>query len=113
MALPEVDSVEGPAAGGGPATTAWIAHHPVVGRKRHHVVEPSRAGDYVPKSMSHDVENTGDGPLKFLGLFRPNRFEDVSLNQGLALTPARLVKSHLGLDQGTIDHLSKAKKVIV
>jgi len=37
----------------------------------------------------------------------------VSLNQWLALTPAELVKSHLGLDQSTIDHLSKTKKPIV
>jgi oxalate decarboxylase len=64
-----------------------------------------RAGDvgYVPKSMSHYVENTGDVPLKFIELFRSNRFEDVSLNQWLALTPSLLVKSHF----------SKNKKVIV
>jgi oxalate decarboxylase len=74
-----------------------------------------RAGDvgYVPKSMNHYVENTGDVPLKFVELFRSNRFEDVSLNQWLALTPSLLVKSHLALDQATIDHLSKAKPVIV
>jgi oxalate decarboxylase len=74
-----------------------------------------RAGDvgYVPKSMSHYVENTGDVPLKFLELFRSNRFQDVSLNQWLALTPALLVKSHLGLDQSAIDHFSKTKKVVV
>jgi hypothetical protein len=70
-----------------------------------------RAGDvgYVPKSMSQYVQNTGDVPLKFLELFRSPRFEDVSLNQWLALTPAQLVKSHLGVDQSTIDHLSKNK----
>jgi oxalate decarboxylase len=41
-----------------------------------------RAGDvgYVPKSMSHYIENTGDLPLKFLELFRSSRFQDVSLN---------------------------------
>ena len=74
-----------------------------------------RAGDvgYVPKSMSHYVQNTGDVPLKFLELFRSPRFEDVSLNQWLALTPAQLVKSHLGLDQNTIDRLNKTKKPIV
>jgi oxalate decarboxylase len=74
-----------------------------------------RAGDvgYVPKSMSHYVENTGDVPLKFLELFRSDKFEDVSLNQWLALTPTQLVKSYLGLDLSTIDHLSKAKKIIV
>jgi oxalate decarboxylase len=74
-----------------------------------------QAGDvgYVPKSMSHYVENTGDGPLKFLELFRSGRFLDVSLNQWLALTPSLLVKSHLGLDQNTLEQFSKIKKVIV
>jgi oxalate decarboxylase len=37
----------------------------------------------------------------------------MSLNQWLALTPAQLVKSHLGLDQSTIDRLSKNKRPIV
>jgi hypothetical protein len=37
----------------------------------------------------------------------------VSLNQWLALTPAQLVKSHLGLEQNTIDRLNKTKKPIV
>jgi oxalate decarboxylase len=74
-----------------------------------------RVGDvgYVPKSMSHYVQNTGDVPLKFLELFRSSIFEDVSLNQWLALTPSELVKAHLALDQSAIDHLSKAKKLIV
>lgn len=65
------------------------------------------------RSKSHYVENTGQAPLKFIELFRSNRFEDVSLNQWLALTPPLLVKSHLALDQGTIDHFSREKKVIV
>ena len=65
---------------------------------------PRGRRSYVPKSMSHYVQNTGDVPLKFLEPFRSPRFEDVSLNQWLALTPAQLVKSHLGLDQSTFDH---------
>jgi oxalate decarboxylase len=74
-----------------------------------------RAGDvgYVSKSMSHYVQNTGDTPLKFVELFRSSRFEDVSLNQWLALTPSQLVKSHLGLDQSTIDQLKRNKRPIV
>jgi oxalate decarboxylase len=74
-----------------------------------------RAGDVgcVPNSMSHYVQNTGDEPLTFLELFRSPRFEDVSLSQWLALTPALLVKSHLGLKQSTVDALSKIKKPIV
>jgi oxalate decarboxylase len=74
-----------------------------------------KAGDvgYVPKSMSHYIENTGYAPLKYLELFHASRFEDVSLNQWLALTPPLLVKSHLALDQNTIDHLVRTKKIIV
>lgn len=58
-------------------------------------------------------QHLGGSGLKFLKLCRSNRFEDVSLNQWLALTPAQLVKSHLGLDQSTIDGLDKAKKITV
>jgi oxalate decarboxylase/phosphoglucose isomerase-like protein (cupin superfamily) len=40
-------------------------------------------------------------------------YEDVLLNQWLALTPELLLKSHLGLDQATIDLFNKSKKPIV
>ena len=54
-----------------------------------------RAGDvgYVPKSMSHYVQNTCPEPLRNLELFRANRYVDVSLHQWLALTPPHLVVS--------------------
>lgn len=57
------------------------------------------AGDvgYVPFAMGHYVENTGSGTLRFLELFRAERFEDVSLRRWLAGTPARLVADHLGI----------------
>jgi oxalate decarboxylase len=74
-----------------------------------------RAGDvgYVPFAMGHYVENTGDEPLRFLELFRSDRFADVSLNQWMALTPPELVQAHLNLDPETIAALSKHKPVIV
>jgi oxalate decarboxylase len=74
-----------------------------------------QAGDvgYVPFAMGHYVENTGDEPLRFLELFRSDRFADVSLNQWMALTPPELVQAHLNLGAGTIDALSKDKPVIV
>jgi oxalate decarboxylase len=58
-----------------------------------------RAGDvgYVPQAMGHYVENTGSGRLRFLELFRSDRFSDVSLEQWLASTPAPLVAAHLGV----------------
>src|SRR6202163_3824767 len=48
----------------------------------------SQAGDvgYVPFAMGHYIENIGDTPLRFLELFRSERFADVSLNQWMALT---------------------------
>lgn len=58
------------------------------------------AGDvgYVPFAMGHYIENTGNEPLKFLEMFKSDRYADVSLNQWLAGTPQELVKGHLGLD---------------
>jgi oxalate decarboxylase len=74
-----------------------------------------QAGDvgYVPFAMGHYIENTGDEPLRFLELFRSDRFADVSLNQWMALTPPELVRAHLGLDRDTMAALSKDKPVIV
>jgi oxalate decarboxylase len=56
-----------------------------------------RAGDVgaVPFGMGHYVRNTGDEPLRFLELFRSDRFADVSLREWLARTPAALVHEHL------------------
>jgi oxalate decarboxylase len=74
-----------------------------------------RAGDvgYVPFAMGHYIENTGDEPLRFLEMFRSDRFADVSLNQWMALTPPELVQAHLNLDQQTMAALSKSKPLIV
>ncbi|KAI3616907.1 oxalate decarboxylase [Moniliophthora roreri] len=68
---------------------------------------------YIPASMGHYVENTGDTPLKFLEIFNSDVFQDVSLSQWLALTPPALVKAHLGLDDKTVSKLNKKKAVVV
>ncbi len=76
-----------------------------------------QAGDvgYVPFAMGHYVQNTGDDTLRFLEMFRSNRFADVSLAQWLALTPPELVQAHLHLDQQTLAALSarKNKPIVV
>jgi oxalate decarboxylase len=74
-----------------------------------------QAGDvgYVPFAMGHYVENTGEETLRFLEIFRSDRFADVSLNQWMALTPPELIRAHLNLDEATIAALSKNKPVIV
>ncbi|ESK87710.1 oxalate decarboxylase [Moniliophthora roreri MCA 2997] len=74
-----------------------------------------QSGDigYVPASMGHYVENTGNTTLKFLEIFNTDRFQDISLTQWLALTPPELVKAHLGLDDETIANLNKTKATVV
>ncbi|KAF5371097.1 hypothetical protein D9757_010813 [Collybiopsis confluens] len=95
-----------------------------------------QAGDigYVPATMGHYVENTGNTTLKYLEIFNSDRFEDISLNQAssksfmceylgpefsspfsqwLALTPPSLVKAHLNLDDETIAQLSKTKQIVI
>lgn len=74
-----------------------------------------QAGDvgYVPFAMGHYVENMGDEPVRFLEMFRSNRFADLSLNQWMALTPPELVQHHLNLDRATMRALSKKKPIVV
>jgi oxalate decarboxylase len=74
-----------------------------------------QAGDvgYVPFAMGHYIENTGEETLRFLEMFRSDRFADVSLNQWMALTPPELVKAHLNLEDETMAELSKDKPIIV
>ncbi|KAF8761674.1 Oxalate Decarboxylase [Rhizoctonia solani] len=68
---------------------------------------------YVPPSFGHYVENIGNTTLKYLEIFNTNVYEDISLNQWLALTPPDMVKAHLQLSDETISQLQKVKPVIV
>ena len=74
-----------------------------------------QAGDvgYVPFAMGHYVENIGDEPVRFLEMFRSDRFADLSLNQWMALTTPELVRAHLNLDDATMGALSKTKPIVV
>ncbi|KDN38496.1 hypothetical protein RSAG8_09481, partial [Rhizoctonia solani AG-8 WAC10335] len=74
-----------------------------------------QAGDigYVPPSFGHYVENIGNTTLKFLEIFNADKYEDISLNQWLALTPPDVVKAHLQLSDDTIGKLQKVKPVVV
>ncbi|CAE6518064.1 unnamed protein product [Rhizoctonia solani] len=42
---------------------------------------------YVPSTFGHYVEKVGNTTLKYFGIFNSNIYEDISLNQWLALTP--------------------------
>jgi oxalate decarboxylase len=74
-----------------------------------------QAGDvgYLPFAMGHYVENTGETPLRFLEMFKSNRFADVSLHQWMALTPPELVQDTLHLNQTVMNVLQKQKQPVV
>lgn len=74
-----------------------------------------QAGDvgYVPKSMSHFIENTGESTLRFLELFNAPRFMDMSLKQWMALTPHELVAAHVNLPVDVVASLPKSKQVVI
>ena len=61
----------------------------------------------------HYVENIGNTTLKFLEIFNADRYQDISLNQWLALTPPALVKAHLQLPDSVIDNLNKTKSIVI
>jgi oxalate decarboxylase len=94
---------------------------PERGARRHHPhcrldqLPGYRAGDvgYVPFAMGHYIENTGATRLRFLEMFRSDRFADVSLNQWMALTPPRLVREHLHLSDRAMAALRREKEPIV
>jgi oxalate decarboxylase len=74
-----------------------------------------RAGDvgYVPFAFGHYIQNTGTESLWFLEMFKSDRFQDVSLNQWMALTPSSLVTSNLHVGPELMDALRKEKWPVV
>ncbi len=63
--------------------------------------------------MGHYIENIGDTTLRYLEMFRHPLFQDVSLNQWMALTPPELVRAHLNLNVRMMAALRKEKTPVV
>jgi oxalate decarboxylase len=74
-----------------------------------------RAGDvgYVPVTWGHYIQNTGDDTLIFLEIFKSPNYQDISLNQWLALTPPELVEANLNVGSDFIAALSKTEHPVV
>ncbi len=73
------------------------------------------AGDvgYVPQTLGHYIENTGDTDLVFLEMFKAPRYEDFSLNDWLTHIPPELVTQHLGISSETLAGIPKANVAIL
>jgi oxalate decarboxylase len=67
------------------------------------------AGDvgFVPITLGHYIENTGDTDLVFLEMFRAPRYQDISLNDWITHIPPELVAQHLGISQQTLEAVPK------
>ncbi len=74
-----------------------------------------RPGDlgYVPKSLGHYVENTGDTDLVFMEIFKTARYEEVSLSDWLAHSPPDMVAATLNLDPAVIARFPKVRPEIM
>ena len=66
---------------------------------------------YVLQSNPHYVENTGSTDLVFLEMFKTPQYEDISLAEWLAHTPALLVDQHLGVGQEMLKKIPKEESV--
>ncbi len=74
-----------------------------------------QAGDVgaVPFPMGHYIENTANTTLRFLEIFRSDRFADISLAQWLAFTPHELVRAHLNIDESVLEKIQTRKTAVV
>jgi len=74
-----------------------------------------QAGDVgsVPFPMAHYIENIGDTTLRFLEIFRSDRFADISLAKWLAFTPHELVRAHLHIDESVLAVIPPQKTPVV
>lgn len=73
------------------------------------------AGDigYVKKALGHYVLNTGTTDLVLMEVFRASRFEEVSLSNWLAHSPAGMVAETLNLDPSVIAQFAQIRPDIV
>jgi oxalate decarboxylase len=73
------------------------------------------AGDigYVKKALGHYLENTSDGDLIYMEVFRADRFEEVSLSDWLAHSPVEMVAETLNLDPAVIKQFPRNRPDIV
>ena len=64
---------------------------------------------YVPRTLGHYIENTGDTDLIYLEMFKADRFQDLSLNDWITHTPPELVRQHLEISPPTLAAIPKGK----
>ena len=67
---------------------------------------------YIGVSRPHYIENTGTEDLVFLEVFPISTYQDISLAEWLAHTPARLVDSHIHVGEAMLNAIAKKETVV-
>ncbi|KAH8654063.1 RmlC-like cupin domain-containing protein [Tricladium varicosporioides] len=68
---------------------------------------------YIPKSMTHYVENVGKDDVVFIEVLQADHFSDISVGQWVGLTPPQIVADTLNLTNSTVSSFKKEKQYIV
>ncbi len=68
---------------------------------------------YIPRTLGHYIENTGDTDLIFLEMFKTDRFEDLSLSEWVTHMPPELLEQHLGISRQLLAKVPETKQAIV
>jgi oxalate decarboxylase len=68
---------------------------------------------YVKKNLGHYIENTGSDDLVFLEIFKTDKYQEVSLTDWLAHTPAAMVAATLNLDPKVVAQFKKTRQDVV
>jgi oxalate decarboxylase len=68
---------------------------------------------YVPRNYGHYVQNIGDTDMQFFAVFRTPDFQEISLSQWLAHTPAEMVAEHFNVDPAIVPNWPEANKFIM
>ena len=68
---------------------------------------------FVPITLGHYIENTGDSDLVFLEMFKAPRYQDISLNDWLTHIPPELVTEHLGISEQTLASIPKSNLAVL
>ena len=78
------------------------------------VTNDFKAGDigYIPKNLGHYIKNVGSDDLVFLEIFKADEYQDVSLADWMAHTPAAMVSAHFNIPQATLASFPKTDAAV-
>jgi oxalate decarboxylase len=68
---------------------------------------------YIPQTLGHYIENTGDTDLVFLEMFKTSHYQDLSLNDWLTHLPPELVAAHLSISSETLAAIPRANVAVL